>query len=196
MAGQEDYLSPIALSQDTWGGLLPGFLSDGDNAALFGGFMPGLSGSFSGFPAMSGLGSFTSPMSQAPAMSSFAFPDINLPPTGGERESPYSVNNYTEASNGETITVEQGDVIHVQLPARVDQGSTWNLTASDGLNVTATRMYLPEKLNSDIFSGTIVLQAIQEWDIQATKPGMQSVTAVYQGSRPGSTTYVLKVNVV
>jgi len=177
----------MTLLPGTMIGLTSHFLPDGASEAAFNGLIPGISSAFSGFPTLSGLGSFTSPMnyaSQVPMMSSLAFPGVQMPSTALPQSlagvSPSSVNNYTEASNGETITVKKGDIIHVQLPSRIDQGYLWNMSVTDGLNVTNMRMYPPDQINPVSSSGEVALKSIQEWDIQAIKPGTQYITAIYK----------------
>jgi predicted secreted protein len=208
MLEPQGYFQQTAVSPETMIGLTSNFLPDSASEAAFSGLMPGTSSAFSGFPMMPGIGSFTSPVdyaSQVPMMSSLAFPGVQMPSmalqpsTGSPGVSPSASNNYTEASNGKTITIKQGDIIHVQLPSRIDQGYIWNISVSDGLNVTSTRMYPPEQINPISSSGEIVLRSIQEWDVQAIKPGTQNITAVYKrpwADGPGDRTYMLTVIVV
>jgi predicted secreted protein len=96
---------------------------------------------------------------------------------------PSSANNYTEASNGQTIYIKLGDTIHVQLTSRLDQGLLWNVTVTNGLNVTGNEMYPPvQGDNTDLLTGVIAFNATQEWDIQAIATGTQEVTGVCRQS--------------
>jgi predicted secreted protein len=100
---------------------------------------------------------------------------------------PSSANNYTEASNGQTIYIKLGDTIHVQLTSRVDQGLLWNVTVTSGLNITGNQMYPPiEGDNTDLLAGVVALNATQEWDIQAIATGTQEVTGVCKQSSNSS----------
>ncbi len=73
-----------------------------------------------------------------------------------------------------------GDTIHVQLPASIDSGTIWNLTTTNGLNVTNQRMY-PPTIGTNSGSSGIKLSAVQEWDIQAIAPGVQKIKATCSG---------------
>ncbi len=101
---------------------------------------------------------------------------------------PSATNSYGESNNGGTITVKLGDTIHLQLPARIDQGYFWNLTVTDGLNVTNERAYTPQQISS-LFSGTGLsqLEVTQEWDIKAVKPGTQVILGSYKSSAANGT---------
>jgi predicted secreted protein len=145
-----------------------------NSSSLFSGFS-----SFS--PAMSGM--------SAQMPKSFSLPGIlessALQPTRGSitEWAPSTVDSYGESSNGDTITIKLGDSIHVQLPARVDQGYMWNLSVTDGLNVTSERVYTPQQISS-LFSGSGLskLEVTQEWDITAIMPGTQVILAKYRSS--------------
>ncbi len=90
---------------------------------------------------------------------------------------------YGEANNGDTITVKLGDTIELQLPARIDQGYIWNLTVTDGLNVSNERVYTPLDMGS-LFSGSGLtsLEVTMQWDIKALKPGTQVILGSYKSS--------------
>jgi predicted secreted protein len=105
---------------------------------------------------------------------------------------PNATHNYTMDSNNKTIDMNINDTIYVQLPASIDTGSIWNLTTTSGLNVTNQRMF-PPKIGASSGSSGIQLSAVQEWSIQAVKPGVQKITAKCAG--PGNQTYTLTVNV-
>jgi len=100
---------------------------------------------------------------------------------------PSASDNYGESSDGGTITVKLGDTVHIQLPARIDQGYIWNLTVSDGLNITSERVYTPQQISS-LFSGSGLtqLEVTQEWDIKAIKPGTQVILGSYKSSAANS----------
>lgn len=110
---------------------------------------------------------------------------------------PSATDNYGESSNGGTITIKPGDTIHLQLPARIDQGYIWNLTITDGLNITSERVYTPQQISS-LFSGSGLsqLEVTQEWDIKAIKAGTQVILGSYKSSAANGTydkTYKLTV---
>jgi inhibitor of cysteine peptidase len=161
-------------------------------------YFPG-SSSF-GFPAMSGLSDFISPafsstpmgfpeisgMIDQPLQGSFSQADSGLTP---------SADAYTEANNGQTIHVKLGDTICVQLDSRLGLGYIWNLSVTGGLNITSSRVYMPQDLSNDIASGTIELLSTQEWNIKAIKAGTQVINATYSQSEPGpgDRTFILTV---
>lgn len=101
---------------------------------------------------------------------------------------PATVDNYGESSNGNTITIKLGDTVHLQLPARIDQGYFWNLTVTDGLNITSERVYTPQQISS-LFSGMGLsqLEVTQEWDIKAIKAGTQVILGSYKSSADNGT---------
>ncbi|HTY92004.1 MAG TPA: protease inhibitor I42 family protein [Methanocella sp.] len=104
---------------------------------------------------------------------------------------------YGESSNGDTITVKLGDTIHLELPARIDQGYIWNLTVTKGLNITTELALAPSKISS-LFSdsGLTSLEVTQEWDIQAVATGTQVILGSYKSSvdnGPYDRTYKLTV---
>jgi inhibitor of cysteine peptidase len=110
---------------------------------------------------------------------------------------PSATDNYGESSNGGTITIKLGDTIHLQLPARIDRGYIWNLTITDGLNITSERVYTPQQISS-LFSGSGLsqLEVTQEWDIKAIKAGTQVILGSYKSSAANGTydkTYELTV---
>jgi len=109
---------------------------------------------------------------------------------------PYATGTYTEDDNGKTVKVKPGDTIRIRLQAQVDEGYSWNLSATPGLNVTGQRMYPPEVAGMDPFTGTVRLLADQEWEVLAVEPGAQAINARYQQSQPGGPhdrTYTLTV---
>lgn len=200
-------MQPYGISPDAL--FSSGFLPDTSSTQAFNSLMPGLSGTLSGFPALSGLGSFSTP-SYKPLMPAISLPDfsvLQMPSSGLQQgimnnnpgASPSTVNNYTEASNGRTITVNRGDIIHVQLPSRIDQGYIWNASVTDGLNVTNMVMYPPEQISPISGTGEVALQSTQQWDVQAVKPGTQHFTAEYRrpwADGPDDKEYTLTVIVV
>lgn len=110
--------------------------------------------------------------------------------------SPSSTQSYTEANSGQTITIKLGDIIHVQLTSRLDQGYVWNISATKGLNITSSRMYSPQSVDTNLFAGVVGIQATEEWTIQAVKPGTQQINAVCtksDGAKAGDKTFVLTV---
>jgi predicted secreted protein len=217
-AGMSSYGFPSSLLQSSFSGLpadyMPPALSSSMPEAAFSlatTFMPSNLGPMAGytsyfpeessfgFPVMSGLGS---PSSSPNLMGFPGLTDIvdqqfqGFTPQAVSGLSPAS-DAYTEASNGRTIKVKLGDTVKVQLDSRVDLGYTWNLSTTDGLNVTNSRVYPPKRLASDITAGTIALSSTQEWYIAAIKPGTQVINATYSQSLPGSgdRTFILKVMV-
>lgn len=170
---------------------MPGSSMSGFNSSLF---MPSFTQTMPGM-------SYLPAQSQMPA--SFSISDIMSSPmlqpvqSSFSKNTPSTVNSYGESSNGNTITVKLGDTIHLQLPARIDQGYMWNLTLTDGLNTTSERVYTPQQISS-LFSGMGMsqLEVTQEWDIKAIKPGTHVILGSYKSSAdngPYDKTYKLTV---
>ena len=149
-----------------------------------------------GFPVLSDMGSLGnmgfSP-SQLSMSSPIGIPDMQIPgmlsePSQGDQSqvssgiSPHTTNNYTYASNGKTIRVKLGDTFYVQLASRIDLGDIWDVSVTDGLNISATCMYQPTFVDSDIGNGVIGLESTEEWTIKAIQPGTQKVTGIYNSS--------------
>lgn len=173
-SGMSSYLSSLSTPRTSPGGLNYSGLLSG-NGISPGSLDTGISGS-----------SATSPL--IGSLLSGSDGTLNLI---GNAPSPAATNNYTEDSNGQTISLKLGDTIHVQLSARIDQGYLWNLSVTGGLNVTGQHTYPPKQAELDIGAGTVVLTAVQEWDIQAIEPGMQTVSAFY--SKSGNSTDASKM---
>jgi predicted secreted protein len=220
LAGLSSFGFPSSLLQSSFSGLPPGYLlpsstfSNPDSMlSLTNAFMTASPGSMAGyssffpetsslgFPATSNLSVFGSPSFSSSQMS---FPETSgmlgqpfqgLASQANTGFSPSTENNYTEASNGKTIKIKVGDIIHVQLDSRVDLGYLWNLNVTDGLNVTVNRIYPPQQLAANIGAGTIKLLSTQEWDIKAIMPGTQVINATYSRSKPGpdDRTFILTV---
>lgn len=102
---------------------------------------------------------------------------------------PNSTNNYTLDSNGSTINMKVNDTIYIQLPFHINTGGVWNLTVSNGLNISNQRTLTP-LLSPSSSPGIIDLTAIQEFDVLAVAPGTQYIKGTCQGTNQ---TYMLTV---
>ncbi len=158
-------------------------------------------GSLFGFPTMSGFGTMSSLGSMSPtSLSGLGVASPDIPGLQSDMDnslaSPSSTESYTEADSGKTITIKLGDIIHVQLTSRLDQGYVWNISTTDGLNVSSNRMYSPQSVDTNLFAGVVGIQATEEWTIKAIEPGTQQINAVCtlsDGAKPGDKTFVLTV---
>jgi predicted secreted protein len=208
LTGLSSFGYPSSMLQSSFTGLpseyfLPSasFSDPGSMLSLTNAFMPASLGPMAGYPTFfrdtsyfgspamtdpGGLGSLSMFSSQTgfPDMSGML--DQQLQGQASQAIAPSTENNYTEASNGKTIKMKVGDTIHVQLDSRVDLGYLWNLSVTDGLNVTDNRVYPPQGLLTNIFAGNIELLYTQEWEIKAIMPGTQVINATYSQSQPGA----------
>jgi len=164
----------------------------------------GLSSSLFGFPSSLVSDSPDALTSQLTASSLMGLDMASLMPDSTSDDmnqiissaQPSSVDNYTESSNGKTIYIKLGNTIHVQLTSRVDQGLLWNVSVTNGLNITGNRMYPPVEVDTDLLAGVVGFEATQEWDIQAIAAGTQEVNGICNksgNSTPVEDTYELTV---
>ncbi|HTY92228.1 MAG TPA: protease inhibitor I42 family protein [Methanocella sp.] len=102
---------------------------------------------------------------------------------------PNSTNNYTLDDNGSTINMKVNDTIYVQLPFHINTGGVWNVTVTNGLNITGQRTLTP-LLSASSTPGNMDLTAIQEFDVQAVSPGTHYIKGICSGSNK---TYMLTV---
>ena len=99
---------------------------------------------------------------------------------------------YNESDNGKTETLALGAQFMVKLDENPTTGYSWNVSATDGLNIT-NDTYIPPT------SGLIGAGGVHTWSMLTTKTGLQEFSGVYMRSwenKTGNeTTYMLKVNV-
>jgi len=162
-----------------------------DNSSYFPGLSDvlgseGLSSQFFSFPDSLGSNPLSGLTSGQPISSLGSLDLSNLMAGAGQDQvnqvidsyQPSAVNNYTEADNGRTIYISLGDTIHVELTSRVDEGFLWNLSVTNGLNITGSRMYPPVQSDMDLLAGVVGFNETEEWDIQAIAPGTQTISGV------------------
>jgi len=192
LAGLSAFGFPSALIQPPLSGIPTGYLQPSmpDLDAIY-----SLAGTFMAFPGSSSFGFPATPSFSSPSFSAtqMGFPDISdlVGQSFQDSASPVysepapSAGAYTEANNGQAINIKLGDTVRVQLTSQLDLGYIWNLSVTDGLNITASRVYLPQQLAGDLIAGRVDLLSTQEWTIKAIKPGTQVINATYGQSAPG-----------
>lgn len=99
---------------------------------------------------------------------------------------------YNESDNGKTETLALGAQFMVKLNENPTTGYSWNVSVSDGLNIT-NDTYIPPT------SGLIGAGGVHTWSMLATKTGLQEFSGIYmqpwENKTGNETTYLLKVNV-
>ncbi|RPJ54243.1 MAG: hypothetical protein EHJ95_00605, partial [Methanobacteriota archaeon] len=81
---------------------------------------------------------------------------------------------YTEAANGTTVQVEQGDEFGIRLAENPTTGYSWNLSASTGLQIMSDT-YIPNDTTGQLVGSG----GTHAWVFKANDAGNQTVTAVY-----------------
>ena len=126
---------------------------------------------------------------QAPTMAS-ATPTVQVPVPS----TPVStLNVYTEASNGTTVSVPANGIFVVMLQENPTTGFVWNVTVTDGLKIVNTTFIPPT-------SGLMGAGGVRTWGVQAIQTGKQQFNGVYkqpfENLTGNETTFVLTVNVI
>lgn len=99
---------------------------------------------------------------------------------------------YNESANGTTVAVPLGSTFTVWLQENPTTGYSWNVTVTDGLQITNDTFIPPT-------SGLIGAGGIHTWNVLTVKNGLQEFSGIYR--RPfenitgNETTYVLWCNV-
>ncbi len=99
---------------------------------------------------------------------------------------------YNESANGTTVAVPLGSTFTVWLQENPTTGYSWNITVTDGLQITNDTFIPPT-------SGLIGAGGIHTWEVLTVKNGLQEFSGIYR--RPfenvtgNETTYVLWCNV-
>lgn len=99
---------------------------------------------------------------------------------------------YNESDNGMTEALALGTSFTVVLDENPTTGYSWNVSVTDGLNVTNDTFIPPT-------SGLMGAGGIHTWDVLTTKTGLQEFSGIYmqpwENKTGNETTYMLKVNV-
>jgi predicted secreted protein len=99
------------------------------------------------------------------------------PSTSAQTLPPAGPNTYTDSDNGKTVTINNGDTLEVRL-GQGDQGA-WNMNTTDGLQIVGDTFY-PQPPNPATVDGSDIVNdgyGIRVFDIKATKPGVQKISA-------------------
>jgi inhibitor of cysteine peptidase len=103
----------------------------------------------------------------------------------------------TEADNGKTINVKQGNTFILKLNENPSTGYSWQLSLSSGLKLLSEKYY-PSKSSGP--NGILIVGAggYHLWVIEATNKGSQQVEATYKRSweQAAGKTFKLNVEVV
>jgi inhibitor of cysteine peptidase len=113
---------------------------------------------------------------------------------------PHATGNHkviTEADNGNTIYIKEGQTFIINLNENPSTGYSWELSLSKGLGLLSDKYYSPESSKKD---GGLVLGAagFHSWEIKAMDKGNQEVNGVYKRSWEPETgeEQTFKLNVV
>lgn len=99
---------------------------------------------------------------------------------------------YNESADGQTVTLPLGTTFLVWLQENPTTGYSWNVTVTDGLEIT-NDTYIPPT------SGLIGAGGSHTWNVLTVKTGAQEFSGIYR--RPfenvtgNETTYILYCNV-
>jgi inhibitor of cysteine peptidase len=113
---------------------------------------------------------------------------------------PHVMDNHktiTEADNGNTIYVKEGQTFILKLNENPSTGYSWELSLSKGLGLLSDKYYSPESSKN---SGKLVIGAsgYHSWEIKAVDKGSQQVNGIYKRSWESETgeEQTFKLNVV
>lgn len=101
----------------------------------------------------------------------------------------------TEADNGKTINVKQGQTFSLKLNENPSTGYSWQLELSSGLKLLSDKYYSSQSsgTNGRIFVGA---GGYHLWVIQAKNKGSQQVEATYERPWEQAGIKTFKLNVV
>jgi inhibitor of cysteine peptidase len=113
---------------------------------------------------------------------------------------PHVMDNHktiTEADNGNTIYVKEGQTFILKLNENPSTGYSWELSLSKGLGLLSDKYYSPESSKN---SGKLVIGAsgYHSWEIKAVDKGSQQINGIYKRSWEPETgeEQTFKLNVV
>lgn len=181
-----------ALGQNLFGGLNGGQKND-----FFSSILSGLRN----LPTMdlsSNQNTMTPTATPTPTPTPVLAPTVTPTPVSTEPLPPAGPNTYYGGDNGKTITVSNGNTLHVRLDEAHVCGE-WYMDTSDGLQVIGNKFYLaPKSYGSD---GRVLVNddaGTRVFDIKATKPGVQKINATFMEPiyKTVYQNYELTVNVV
>ncbi|WP_440946476.1 protease inhibitor I42 family protein [Methanosarcina sp. T3] len=86
----------------------------------------------------------------------------------------------TEASNGTTISLKEGETFYLRLKENPTTGYSWELNLSQGLSLVSGNYYPPESEESE--QPLLGAGGVRLWEIKADSEGNQLVTAIYKRS--------------
>jgi len=106
----------------------------------------------------------------------------------------------TEADNGTTISLKQGETFYLRLKDNPTTGYSWELNLSQGLNTTDILGTYSQSEPKESEQPILGAGGIREWEIKADSEGKQLVTAIYKRSWENETgtedKFTLNVEVV
>lgn len=91
----------------------------------------------------------------------------------------------TEADNGKTINLENGEIFYLRLPENPSTGYRWELNLTQGLNVSLgpdniPGEYYPPEQPEGVEQPLVGAGGVRLWEIKAVAEGSQLVTGVYK----------------
>jgi inhibitor of cysteine peptidase len=104
----------------------------------------------------------------------------------------------TEANNGTTINVKNGETFYLRLKENPTTGYAWQLNLSEGLSIVPGQdKYYPESTEGE--HPLVGAGGVHLWEIKANTPGNQQVNGIYKRSWENTTgdenTFMLNVEV-
>jgi inhibitor of cysteine peptidase len=105
----------------------------------------------------------------------------------------------TEADNGKSISLKNGETFYLRLKENPTTGYSWELNLSQGLNNISGNYYPPETSNESQ-QPLVGAGGVHIWEIKATTEGSQQVKGIYKRPWEDITgkedTFTLNVEVV
>ncbi|PAV11117.1 hypothetical protein ASJ81_11470 [Methanosarcina spelaei] len=109
---------------------------------------------------------------------SFELPVDNVPQEASNTSS-LKQQVITEADNGTSISLENGNTFYLKLKENPTTGYSWELNLSQGLNNISGEYYPPEQPEG-IKEPLVGAGGVHLWEIKAVSKGSQQVTGIYK----------------
>jgi inhibitor of cysteine peptidase len=85
----------------------------------------------------------------------------------------------TEADNGKTINLENGETFYLRLPENPSTGYGWELNLTQGLN-SVSEVYYPAEQPEGVEHPLVGAGGVRLWEIKAVAEGSQQVKGIYK----------------
>jgi inhibitor of cysteine peptidase len=93
----------------------------------------------------------------------------------------------TEADNGTSISLKNGETFTLQLRENPSTGYSWEINVSEGLSILSDGYIQDEAPESDNGEVAVGVPGTHSWIIEAVTPGSQQVNGIYKRSWENTT---------